>query len=268
MSTTRSNFAPWSETSVRRHGLVPLLALRRERTAAQVVDRGVVHGHHAGARATLDRHVAHRHAAFHRERADGGTAELDRVARAARGPDLPDDRENQILGGDAGGQRSLASHQHGLHLLLHQALRRHHVLDLGGADAVRQGRERAVGAGVRIPADHRHAGKHGALLRRDHVHDPLALVLHPEIGLDLELLDVAVEGVHLQARDGVGDRAIVAARRRGDVVVGGGDDRSDAPWRAVRHFQALEGLGAGHLMDDVPVDVQQRGAVGFLVDDV
>jgi hypothetical protein len=61
---------------------------------------------------------------------------------------------------------------------------------------------------------------------------------------------------------------IVAAGRGRDVVVGGGEDRSDAPRVPVRHLQALEGLGAGHLVDDVAVDVEQRGAVRALADDV
>ena len=80
-------------------------ARRSARTAApQVVDRRVVDGDHAGARAGLDRHVAHGHPAFHRQRADGAAAELDRVAGAAGGADPADHREREVLGRHAGGR--------------------------------------------------------------------------------------------------------------------------------------------------------------------
>ncbi len=45
-----------------------VLALRRERPARHVLIRRVVGRDHAGARAGLDRHVADRHALFHRQR--------------------------------------------------------------------------------------------------------------------------------------------------------------------------------------------------------
>ena len=61
-------------------------------------------------------------------------------------------------------------------LLGQQGLRGHHVLDLAGADAVRQCAKRAVGAGVAVAADHRHAGQGGAVFGADHVHDALAFV--------------------------------------------------------------------------------------------
>jgi hypothetical protein len=73
-------------------------------------------------------------------------------------------------------------HQHVLRLLGQQGLGGQHVLDLAGADAVRQRAEGAVGAGVAVAADHRHARQRGALLRADDVHDALALVQEREVG--------------------------------------------------------------------------------------
>ena len=67
---------------------------------------GLVRRDHAGARAALDRHVADRHAAFHRERADHVAGIFDDVAGAAGGADLADDGEDHVLGGDA--RRQLA----------------------------------------------------------------------------------------------------------------------------------------------------------------
>ena len=63
----------------------------------QVFDRVLVDGDHAGARAGLDRHVAHRHAAFHRQRADRLAGEFDRMSGAAGGADPADDRQHDVL---------------------------------------------------------------------------------------------------------------------------------------------------------------------------
>ena len=83
------------------HRAVPGLALRGARATLQVCERGLVGGHHAGARAGLDGHVADRHAAVHRQCLDRGTAVLDDVARAAVHADAADDREHEVLGGHA-----------------------------------------------------------------------------------------------------------------------------------------------------------------------
>ena len=76
-----------------------------------------------------------------------------------------------------------------LALLLDQALRCEHVLDVGGADALRQCTERAVRRGVRIAADDRHARQRRALLRTDDVHDALTTIE------DVELADAEVPAV-------------------------------------------------------------------------
>ena len=60
-------------------------------------------------------------------------------------------------------------------LLLDHALGGEHVLDLARADAERERAEGAVGGGVRVAADDRHAGLGDAELGADHVHDALAL---------------------------------------------------------------------------------------------
>ena len=93
-------------------GAIPRLALRRERPAFQVGDRGLVDRDHAGARAGLDRHVAHGHPAFHRQGADRGAAELDRVAGAAGRADLADDRERNVLGGATERQHAIHADEH------------------------------------------------------------------------------------------------------------------------------------------------------------
>ena len=235
--------------------------MRRERATLEIVDRGVVHRDHAGARARFDRHVAHRHAPFHRKAAYRAAVELDRVAGAARSADLADHRQRDVLGGDTLAQRAFHQHLHCPGFLYQQTLRRHHMLDLGGADAERQRGERAVRAGMRIAAHHRHARQGRALLRPDHMHDALAHVVHFEF-VHAKLGAIAVQRLHLQARDGIGDALRASGSRH--VMVGHREDRRGAPQLAPGQLQPLEGLRAGHFMHQMTVDIDQRGAVGFL----
>ena len=75
-----------------------------------------------------------------------------------------------------------------------------------------------------------------------------------------------VERLDLRARDRIADALVPVRRRR--VVIGGGDDRLDAPRLAAGHPQAFVRLRARHLVDEMPIDVEQRRAVVLLADDV
>ena len=243
----------------------PLEAARAERPAAQVGDRRLVDGDQAGARAGLDRHVAHRHPPFHAERADRAAGELDRVAGAAGGADLADDRQHDVLGAAAAAELAVDLHEHVLRLAREQRLRRQHVLDLARADAMGERAERAVGRGVRVAADDGHARQRRALLRADDVDDPLAAIVHLELG-DAVAIAVGVERVDLQARDRIGDAVRAIGRRH--VVVADGEVGRQAPHLAPGQLEALERLRAGHLVDQVAIDVEQRGAVVLAAHDV
>ncbi len=160
---------------------------------------------------------------------------------------------------------ALDEHAHVARLLLHQRLGGQHVLDLRRADAPGQRPEGAVGRGVGIAADDGGAGQGEALLGADHVDDALAAVVLVEI-LDAEFRDVGGERLDLQPAVGVLD-ALGAIGRRNVVV----DHRQGALGRvdlASGHAQPLEGLGARHLVDQVPIDVEQRRAVRLGLDDV
>jgi hypothetical protein len=74
-------------------------------------------------------------------------------------------------------QAAVDTHQHVLGLLLDQRLGGEHMLDFGGADAVRQRAERAMRRGVAVAADDGHARQREALLGADDVDDALALVV-------------------------------------------------------------------------------------------
>ena len=143
---------------------------------AQVVDRRVVDGDQSGARAGLDAHVADRHPTFHREVADRVAPILDHVAGAAAGAEARDDGQGDVLGRHARLDGALQRHGHRLGLLLGECLGREHVFDLTGADPEGQRAEGAVGRGVRVAADDRHARLGHAEFGSDHVDDALVLM--------------------------------------------------------------------------------------------
>ena len=236
------------------HRLIPKRALRRLRPILQIGVGLVVGRDHAGARAAFDRHVADRHPPFHGQRFDRRSAIFDHVAGAARRADLADDGENDVLGGDAGRKLAVDLDPHVLGLGLDQRLGGQHMLDLGGADAVGERAEGAVGRGVAVAADDRRARQGEALLGPDDVDDAL-----PRIELvvifDAELARVLGELLDLLAALRIGDAG--AAVRRLDVVVDDGERLFRRAHFASAHAQALEGLRARHLMDKVAVDVDE-----------
>jgi len=148
-------------------------------------------------------------------------------------------------------------------------LRGQHVLDLAGADAVGQRTKRTVGGRVRVTAHHRHARQRGPLLGPHHVDDALALVQEGEIRRRAKGLDVAVQRLDLLLGDGVADAVVALLPAMGRrVVVGGRHHGTHTPDLTSGDAQTFEGLRAGHLMDEVAIDVQHRGAIVFGVDDV
>ena len=194
----------------------------RPRGALEPVEGDLVGSDHAGAPAALDRHVAERHATLHRERGDGRAAVLDDVSNGAVDPDLADRGEDQVLRGDAEAGLALVADPHRARAALHEALRREHVLDLARADPEGERAERAVRRGVRVAAHDRHPRLGHAELGADHVHDALA-VGTDRIDRDRELLAVALQRLHLDARELVLDRVRAQRAVGGHVVVGGGE---------------------------------------------
>ena len=228
----------------------------------QKVERLLVRRDQAGAGAALDRHVADRHAAFHRQRADRLAGIFQHIAGAAGGADLADDGQDDVLAGDAVGQFAVDDRAHVLGLLLDQRLRRQHVLDLGGADAVRQRAERAMRRGVAVAADDGGAGQRKALLGADDVDDALALVELVVI-FDAEFLGVLRHHAHLldALRIGIGLGAVGGR----DVVVDHGQRLLRRVNLAPGGAQAFERLRRGHLVHQMAVDIEQAGAViGFV----
>jgi hypothetical protein len=135
--------------------------------------RRLIGSDQARPRPELDGHVAQRHPPLHRQALDRRAPVLHRVSGAAPHADAGDDGEDEILGGDVGGEPSGHGHRHLARQVLGQRLRGEHVFHLAGTDAERERPERAVCRRVRVAADDRHAGLGEAELRRDHVDDAL-----------------------------------------------------------------------------------------------
>ena len=183
----------------------PLLALRGELPPLQVLEGRLVGGNEAGPGSALDGHVAHGHAALHRELPHGLAAVFDHVPYPATGPDTIQDAEHEVLGRDVGGKLALDGDGHGLRAALRERLGGEDVLDLAGSNAEGERAERAVGGGVGVAADDHEPGLREPHLGPDDVHDALPDGA-PLVELDAELLAVTLQGLHLLRRDLVFDR--------------------------------------------------------------
>jgi hypothetical protein len=91
------------------------------------------------------------------------------------------------------------------------------------------------------------------------VHDALVGVAHPVVG-DAELGRVGRQDLQLLGRDRVFHRLVDVGR--GHVVIRGGDGEVRASHPPAGQADAVEGLGAGDLVDEVEIDVEQIGFAG------
>ncbi len=246
------------QVAPRRQRFFPQIALGGIWTAPYIFDGLLVHRHQAGARAGLDGHIAHRHAAFHREIADRLAAEFDGIAGTARGANLADNGQDDILGGHARPDFAVDAHEHVLGLLLHQTLGGQRVFDFGSAYAEGQRTQRAMCRGVRIAAHHGHARQSRPLFRADDMDDALAYVIHLEFG-DPKLGAIAVQRFDLQARDRIGDT--LATIGGGYIVVGRGQIGRATPHIATGQSQPLEGLRRGDFMHQLTIYVDETTTV-------
>ena len=117
---------------------IPLRAFGCEWFVPEIIQRYLINRHQATAGASLYRHVAKRHSAFHRQFTNRRACELQRETGAARGADLTDNRQGDIFGGRAPSQPTRDLYSEILHFPLDQTLRSHHVLNFRRADTLRQ----------------------------------------------------------------------------------------------------------------------------------
>ncbi len=139
------------------------------------------------------------------------------------------------------------------------------MLDLAGADADREGAERAVGGRVAVAAHDGEPGLGEALLGPDDVDDALAGRAH-RVEADPELGAVRRQYLHLLGRDRIGDRLVDVHRRH--VVIHGGDGEVGTADGAPGEADAVERLRRRDLVDQVEVDVEEVGLAVAPMDDV
>ena len=243
--------------------LLPGSALGCPRPTFEIRERRVIRRDQPRLRTPLDRHVAHRHPAFHRQRPDRFPGVLDDVADPPSGAELADRAEDHVLGGDPWRARAHELDLHRLRTQLGKRLGREHVLHLGRADPESERAERAMRRGVRVAADDRHAGLGQSQLGPDHVHDALAARTRA-VELDAKCVAVRLQRLELQPCHLVldrplGGRDVVIHRRDGEVGPAHGPSRQP---------KAFEGLWRRDLVHQVEVDVEQRRALGLLAHDV
>ena len=140
------------------------------------------------------------------------------------------------------------------------------MFHFGRANAMRQRPESPMRGRMRIAADHGHARQGPALFGADDMHDALTDIRH-RIVVDPEVARVPVQRLDLNAAFFIVDMG-VASGGGGHVMVRNRDGLFRCAHRSPGHPQPFKGLGAGHLMHKVAVDVQKAGAVIGLVDDM
>ncbi len=180
-------------------------------------------------------------------------------------PIFADDGEDDVLGRDAA--RALAGDVdfHRLGFELRQTLRREHVFDFAGADAEGERAHGAVRRGVAVAADNRAARLGDAEFRADDVHDALIAAAHVE-QVDAKFLAIARQRVELRGGVGIGHGDVAVFRR--DGVVHHREGQIGAAHFAARGLDAGKRLRGSAFVDEVPVNVDQRGFAGFFADHV
>ena len=247
-----------------RDSVVPVPALRRVGPAFQIGVGRFIRRDHARARSGLDRHVADRHAALHREGPDGASAELEHITLPAARTDLRDDREDDVFRCDARSEGALDRDRHRLERVQREGLGGEHVLDLRGSDAEGHRAERAMRRCVAVSTDDGDAGHREPELRSYDVHDAL-LDVAERVQAYSELGGIIAQGLDLRAAGEVGDR-LVDGQRRGVVVFRG--DREIEPAHGTTGLaEAVERLRARDLMHEVQVDVDEVGRAVLAFDD-
>ena len=139
------------------------------------------------------------------------------------------------------------------------------MLDFARANAECERAHRAVRRSVAIAADDGVARLRDSKLGSDHMHDALIAALHVE-KIDAVLLAVTRERFEL--RDGVGIKHRKRAIFRRDRVVHHREGQLGLAHFAAGGFQPGKCLRRSAFVDQMAVDVNQRGFSRLFVDDV
>ena len=176
-----------------------------------------------------------------------------------------DDGQHDVFRGDP--RRGFAFHfnLHGFGSALFQGLRSQNMLNFRGANTERQCTKRAVRCGMGVAADDGHAGQGDPLLRPHHVNDTLIRMVQI-VELDAKLVTVFDQLLHLDTRHFA--RRIDIFGLGGNVVIHCREGFTRLTYRAFVRTQPIKCLWGGHFVYQMPVDIEQRGFVWCLVDNV
>src|SRR6266481_1271541 len=246
-------------------GFLKRFAARNKRPAFEISEGGFVRRDHAGARAALNGHVADGHAPVHRKGANGFAAVFRDVAVAAGDARFSDDGKNQVLCRDALGPLAMHENVQRLRARLHEALRCEDVLDFAGADAESQRSKRAVRGSVAVTANNRLPGLRDAQLRADNVHDALVLAVHVKQA-NARFAAIFFQSIELELGVVIEDGQRAVCGR--DRMIHHGEGEIGAADFAAFGAKAGESLGRGAFVNEVTVDINDRGLAGLLVNDV
>ncbi len=177
---------------------------------------------------------------------------------------MADQRQDQVLGGDAGGQPALELHPHGFGPALDQRLRRQHMGQLARTDAEGQRAEPAMRAGMAVAAHDHATGQAEAEFRPDDMDDALAGLV------DIEHLDAAGGGFDPQRRQQLLpdlDRAGAAMRGR-DRMVRGRESQFGVMNPEVAALEVEQAARAAEIVQQMAIDMEQIGVVADMGDDM
>ena len=117
-----------------RHGTIPIGPLGGQRTALEIGKGCFIRRNKASTRPGLNRHVANRHPAFHRQGTNGIPGKFNDITGAARRADMANNRQHNILGGDTGAGFAVHGDAHIFGLFHQQGLGGQHMLNLRRAN--------------------------------------------------------------------------------------------------------------------------------------
>ena len=234
------------------YGFVEIGSLRGSVAAFHVVERRLVGGDDAAARAAFDAHIADGHPLFHRQVADRFAGELDKMSRSARRRYLRDDVQDDVFGRHPFAALAVHGDTHRFGLRLQDALRSEYHFDFRRADSECDGAESPVRRGVAVAAYDRHAGLSDPLFGPDDMHDAVSGTAQLEV-FHTVLLAVAAERFELFAALFFGNGSIlvqgrhVVIRRSGRLLRPGYFDPAV--------FESQKSDRRGYFMNIMTVDI-------------
>ena len=247
------------------HSFFPGLSLGRHFAAFQVGECRLIRRNQTSACTAFNCHVTDSHTPFHGQIADRLTGKFNDMAGPARRANLANDRQDQILCRNTSGQCAIDCDTHILCRVLLQRLGRQNMLNFRRSNTKRQRAKRAMGRGVTVAANNRHARQGEALFRSDDMNDALANIAHFK-NRHAEFFRIGRQGFDLDAAFLILDPAGAVCGRH--IVIRHSQGKLWTPHFATGNTQTFKSLRAGHFMHQMAVDINQAGTIILSIDNV